>query len=545
MSLLVIAPAGCGKTEALVLRAAGLIARDQVNAPSRLLLATFSKKARDNIRDRALDHVSPTVLQNRMTIANFHGLAARIVRAHGNVIGLTPDVLLPESDWVDQQCRLRGLDKKRSDFIKATLRDLKLHPHDDEEILRKLEEVGDKVMSAIEAQRQQENRLTYEDLLRQAERILQNPRVAEIYSTHFGAVIVDEFQDLTLQQLRVILILGKGRTTFAGDLAQGIYGFAGASPVQVLQVIKASVLREVVFSTSHRSSPAVLGLVNTLTEVTGGQELTAAEPHKWPGGGLCGAVLSDSDDIEAKWVVDLCKFILEKSSSQRIGVISRTAPRRRTVDLAVASSGLPWFRWDDPLLEKDVARALRSGLQDFSQRKWTDAPDQRSYLRGLVGVEIFQDPDSAKSMLGAIDWLQDQLIQGTGIDEVQKRVRGEGRDSLLDAAGVHLLSGHAGKGQQFDWVCVIGAEEGSIPFVKAQTAESLDEEGRILAVMLSRARHGAMVFAARRVRMPWGDVVPQRPSRYLELLRRAPGLLYNDAVVSWLRAADWESVPKV
>ena len=35
--------------------------------------------------------------------------------------------------------------------------------------------------------------------------------------------------------------------------------------------------------------------------------------------------------------------------------------------------------------------------------------------------------------------------------------------TLITVPGVHLLTGHIGKGQQFDWVIVIGAEEGCIP----------------------------------------------------------------------------------
>ena len=45
LSLLIVAPAGCGKTEALGLRAKGLIARGSVAAPRRILVTTFSNRA--------------------------------------------------------------------------------------------------------------------------------------------------------------------------------------------------------------------------------------------------------------------------------------------------------------------------------------------------------------------------------------------------------------------------------------------------------------------------------------------------------------------
>lgn len=52
LDLLVVAPAGCGKTEAMALRAAGLLERGQVSAPRQILVTTFSNRAKDNIDGR-------------------------------------------------------------------------------------------------------------------------------------------------------------------------------------------------------------------------------------------------------------------------------------------------------------------------------------------------------------------------------------------------------------------------------------------------------------------------------------------------------------
>ena len=59
--------------------------------------------------------------------------------------------------------------------------------------------------------------------------------------------------------------------------------------------------------------------------------------------------------------------------------------------------------------------------------------------------------------------------------------------------GVHLLNAHTGKGQQFDWVFVIGLEEGHLPGKRNSQGDALAEEQRVLLVMLSRARHGLVV----------------------------------------------------
>jgi len=233
--LLVVAPAGCGKTEALALRVKGMLDRGDVAAPCRVLALTFSNRARDNIRERLANHLRPEPMRTLVTVSNFHGLAARLIRAHGNVIGIPPEIGIPKADWVTRYCRDDlGLGYDATDRVNDLLREAKLSARSDAEVLDHLRASGSRHAVHVEEARQAEGRLTYDDMLRFAELILQNDQVADLYRRHFAAVIVDEFQDLTPQQLRVVQRIGAGKTTYAGDLAQGIYSFAGADPKFVL-----------------------------------------------------------------------------------------------------------------------------------------------------------------------------------------------------------------------------------------------------------------------------------------------------------------------
>src|SRR3954454_11358194 len=123
LDLLVVAPAGCGKTEALALRVHGLLQRGAAAPPRRILITTFSNRARDNIRDRLASYLSPSAMRDRVAIANFHGLSARIFRAHASVIGLSPTLIIPNSDWVGEQCRSKGLNFKLSGAVQELLRE--------------------------------------------------------------------------------------------------------------------------------------------------------------------------------------------------------------------------------------------------------------------------------------------------------------------------------------------------------------------------------------------------------------------------------------
>lgn len=542
LGLLVVAPAGCGKTEALALRVAGLIARGQVRAPSRVLVTTFSNRARDNAWDRLHAHIPAQVMRDMVTVSNFHGLAARIIRAHANVIGLDPDLIPPSSDWVAEECRRRNLSYPVQRDVEARLREAKQQMIDDAGVLRALEEGGNQVAVDIERQRVIEGRLTYDDLLRLAELILANEHVAALYSKHFGAVVVDEFQDLTPQQLRVVKRIGYRKTTYAGDLAQGIYGFAGARPDEIYQALRAECSDEITFFESHRSSPTLLTMVNSLASLTGGQQLVAADPDSWPGGGLAAGARFDNVTEESGWILNFCRYVLTNAPGQRIGVLARTRARRRFVDELLESSGLPFHRWEDGVLDTTTARTVKAMLPLVSMSNFASADDQVEYLRQIAALDQVQDPDERTPLAQALDWCCDLLRDGVAPSDIRARIRIGDDSTLLTIPGVHLLTGHAGKGQQFDWIVVTGLEDGVLPdFRAARTIDGHAEEARILSVMLSRARHGAIVTYSRSVPIADGTPRLREPSPFLENLRSC-GAIGPGGVRQWLEAAHWDEI---
>lgn len=543
LALLLVAPAGCGKTETLAMRIAGLIAGRHISAPRRVLATTFTNRSRDNLRSRLSDHIPTARLRDHVTLSNFHGLAARIIRAHGNVIGIDPTIELPENDWVGEQLHQLGVQYKARDAVMEILRTTKQQALSDDQVAAVLEAQGNQTAITLEKKRIGENRATYDDLLRYAELILTNEAVAGLYRNHFGAVIVDEYQDLTPQQLRVLTRIGEGRITFAGDLAQGIYGFAGASPAEIDAAVRAVSEEIIEFNESHRSSPAVLDLVNSLNPVTGGQNLQCADPASWPGGGLAALATFSTADIEAATVTRLVQRILERAPNHRVGVISRVKSRLRFIDPSVEATGLPLHRWEDGVLDTDTARLARTLLRRLDVVEFATVIDKITYLRSLAGFDLIEEPDTRKALVDALGWVLDRLNEGLTPTQVAARIQVGDQTTLLNAPGIHLLSGHVGKGQQFDWVVVVGAEDGNIPFFLAESETEKLEEARILSVMLSRARHGAFVTYARNV--PTIAGVPRdRDLSPLWSSLRTSRALTGSAVSNWLNDADWDSIAK-
>lgn len=541
LALLLVAPAGCGKTETLAMRIAGLIDGRHVRAPRQVLATTFTNRAKDNLRSRLSDYIPAARLRDHVTVSNFHGLAARIIRAHGNVIGIDPTIELPENDWVGDQLRQLGVQYEAKDAVLDILRTTKQRALGDEQVAAALQAHGNQTAIALEKKRIAENRATYDDLLRYAELIVANDAVADLYRNHFGAVVVDEYQDLTPQQLRVLTRIGQGRITFAGDLAQGIYGFAGASPAEIDAAVRAIADDIIEFNESHRSSPAVLDIVNSLNAVTGGQDLQCADPESWPNGGVAALATFSTADTEAASITRLVQRILDRAPNHRIGVISRVKSRLRFIDPAIEATGLPLHRWEDGILDTDTAKLVRALLRRIDTVELETVDDKLTHLRELAAFDRVEDSDTRKALADALGWVLDRLNEALTPAQVAARIRIGDQTTLLNASGVHLLSGHVGKGQQFEWVVVVGAEDGNIPFLLAKSEAEKLEEARVLSVMLSRARHGTFVTYTRNVPTIAGAPRDRDQSPLWAWLKTSDALI-GSAIKQWLDDADWDAI---
>lgn len=540
--MLLVAPAGCGKTEALALRVAGLIETGRVERPRKILVTTFTNRAKDNLRERLRDYLSYSTQRDHVTVANFHGFATRLIRAHGAVIGLDPGIEMPDSDWVTERCFELGASWGGKDVVQDIFRNLKQQPLTDDQVASEVATSGNRLSIQIEDERLAANRATYDDLLRYAELILANDAVASLYRSHFGAIVVDEYQDLTPQQLRVLQRLGDNNVTFAGDLAQGIYSFAGARPTQIDALVRPLCDHVVTFNESHRSSPAVLELVNAMNPLTGGEDLVCADPSRWPAGGLAGATTFKHAANEATWVVAASRFILKAAPCHRVAVMSRIKSRLRFVEVELKQFDVPVHRWEDGILDAETAAIVRGTLAKLNVADLANATDQLTYLRDLAGIEHIDEYDTRRNLVDALTWVLERIGEGHDPGAIVQRIRVGDQSTLLNAPGVHLLSGHVGKGQQFDWVFIVGAEDDNMPFFRAHnSAAELEEEARIVSVMVSRARHGVVITRGEVVPKADGNIKARQITRFASQLTSAP-VSDRAAIAAWLKAAPWEQL---
>jgi DNA helicase-2/ATP-dependent DNA helicase PcrA len=394
------------------------------------------------------------------------------------------------------------------------LGELKRRPLSDAEVLVEIADrstdPGRAVALKVESARQEANQLHYGDLLRHAQRILQIPTVAHLYQSHFGAILVDEFQDMSLQHLDLVRQTCLADRTYVGDPDQGIFTWAGAAPALVEATLRQECGQPLRLRESYRSSPGVLAIVNQISADIGGTaDLVAAQPDQWPEGGCSARLEFPDNNLEAAGVRQVAAGVLDAIPNASVGIISRAAWRRSEIDSAFRTSGLAVRRWDFSVDDP----ATLGFIRDLVTRLPRGASIQDARNAALASAEP-ADVDTKEQLEDAFDVLL-QTTHSTIRAALQEVRVTDPREPV--GPGVHLLNGHTGKGQQFDWVIVVGLEEGHLPGGRARSVASLAEEERTLLVMLSRARHGVVTTRVMSTKGKFGPYQP-KPSRWWRLI---------------------------
>jgi DNA helicase-2/ATP-dependent DNA helicase PcrA len=91
------------------------------------------------------------------------------------------------------------------------------------------------------------------------------------------------------------------------------------------------------------------------------------------------------------------------------------------------------------------------------------------------------------------------------------------KDDLEKKKGVCLITMHASKGLEFDWVFLPGLEQGILPHKRSMDEGMLDEERRLFYVGITRAKRRLCLSYAQ-TRVKYGESVSKTPSLFLKEL---------------------------
>ncbi|MDC0344662.1 UvrD-helicase domain-containing protein [Alphaproteobacteria bacterium] len=244
--LLVLAGAGTGKTKVLTTRLAHLLT-EQKAWPSEILAVTFTNKAAQEMKDRIHSLVGLTA--EGLWLGTFHALCVRLLRRHAELVGLSPDFTILDTDdqnrLIKQLLQVENIDPKKVPprmvaGLISRFKDRALLPDQ----VPSEDNISWGSYSLISLYREYQGRLKtlnavdFGDLLLHVLTIFKNhPDVLEKYQQQFKYILVDEYQDTNFAQYMWLRLLAKGHGNICcvGDDDQSIYGWRGAQIANILK----------------------------------------------------------------------------------------------------------------------------------------------------------------------------------------------------------------------------------------------------------------------------------------------------------------------
>ena len=141
-------------------------------------------------------------------------------------------------------------------------------------------------------------------------------------------------------------------------------------------------------------------------------------------------------------------------------------------------------------------------LKDLENEKTLEAEDRIENLEELVSVVADYENSNPEPTLGGF---LEQITLASGVDDLA------GEKGVLPLMTLHLA-----KGLEFDYVFMMGLEEGLFPHTRSfESPEEMDEERRLMYVGMTRARKKLFLTHALQ-RSLYGNEQWNLPSRFLE-----------------------------
>ncbi|AFY61261.1 DNA/RNA helicase, superfamily I [Synechococcus sp. PCC 6312] len=391
-AILVLAPAGTGKTRVLTARLiqalkAGFQAQD-------ILCLTFTNRAAQEMKTRVRQAIPDQA--EHLTIKTFHGLCAWMLRQEATAMGLPADfTIFDDSDCQELVQQIFNLSDARD--VKKYTRELMTtksrgYWQDGDGWLGVFRGLGDYAPQGVKYQLalQKRHALDFADLIYYVRRMLRtDPEIAQRWQQRFKLLQIDEVQDTHSSEYEIVAHLGRGSGNMAmiGDLDQTIFEWRGSEPDLILSQFRQEFQPQVYeLAWNYRATQSLLATADQFaqnfahrhTQITAAPSCPAGPPpiiHQAP-----------TAQAEADWIGQQIQEMARKSpnfSYSRTTVLARNHFRLAEISTSLKAMGIPCltveqFEFFQRQEVKDALALIRLLLNPF------DATALRRLLLQLV-----------------------------------------------------------------------------------------------------------------------------------------------------------------
>jgi len=381
--VLIIAGAGSGKTRVITYRIAHML--EKGIPQSAILALTFTNKAAREMETR-VKSLTGKKLQS-LTVCTFHSFGLNIIRDEAELLGYRKNFSVYDET-----------DKKS--LIKESIRECRMSTNKVDlyalsQLFSKVKTglakwTDDVTMQPVYEEYNQAlkiyNAVDFDDLLVIPLELLETrDDIREKYRKRYRYIMVDEFQDTSILQYRLMKQLASGQNAnvcVVGDDDQSIYSWRGANYENILLFEKDFPARvEIKLEQNYRSTSTILDAANgVISHNTGRKGKNLWSPKG--GGKPVDLFYPENERAEAAFIAEQIRhlMIMEDYKYHDFGVLTRTNSLARNIEESFLAENIPY---------------RVSGGKSFFERK--EIKDITSYLR------VIANPDDDVSLLRIIN----------------------------------------------------------------------------------------------------------------------------------------------
>lgn len=372
--VLVVAPAGSGKTEVLIRRAIETLERS-AGESFRLLVVTFTVKAAEELRQRARDAVAEELW--RIDADTIHGFALDWLRRYGKEVGIGPDVVVLSDDIdraavVSTYLQSVGRGTRAGDGLDDEMRSL-LGAIDIQRLQHGATNSGgdlldsyfgvslDELTDAYESLLVDRGAIDFLGMLLGLRKLLQTDEwVLGHFRTLYREILVDEGQDLTdLQAGLLRQLAGDSISLFVvADDKQSIRGYAGGAFKHAKALVPQAARTPLTLRHNFRCAERILCAAESVLQSRPEDDRDVSSPEHMPLGNVS-TLAMPSPETEAEHVASWACRLIE------LGLNSDTTARGE--DTSVAPEDIAIFgrtRWTlAPVVDSLTDRGLELTIQ--------------------------------------------------------------------------------------------------------------------------------------------------------------------------------------
>ena len=371
--VLIIAGAGSGKTRMITYRIAHML--EQGIAQSNILALTFTNKAATEMAERVRQLTRSPL--PKLTTSTFHAFGVQVLRSQIDHLGFDHNFTI--YDQADKSAMIKGIVRdlhiplesidlyELSNLFSAIKTGRTSWTNEN----RSYEKIYEEYNLHLKAY----NAVDFDDLITLPIKLFETfPGVLQAYRDRYTYIMVDEFQDTSLVQYRLLNLLASESRNICvvGDDDQSIYSWRGASYENIVRFERDfPEVKEIMLEQNYRSTGNILHAANTVIA----NNTKRKSKELWTGsekGNSISIFHPEDEEHEADFICSTIKQIGfdEQVSYDDMGVLVRTNSLLATLEQEFLSQQIPY---------------TVSGGQSFFSRK--EIKDIIAYMRLLTNPD--------------------------------------------------------------------------------------------------------------------------------------------------------------